>query len=59
MPSMLSSLRKHKLVFVKKWTSKLLMLFKKLNFIFKLKPTTTLISFIRRCYNRIRNTFSK
>ena len=59
MLSTLSSLKKYKLVFVKKQTSKLLILFKKPNIVFKLKPTTTLISFIRRCYNKIKNTSSK
>jgi Tfp pilus assembly major pilin PilA len=54
-----SSLKKYKLVFVKKQISKLLMLSKRLNIIFKLKPTITLISFIKRCYNKIRNTFNK
>jgi hypothetical protein len=59
MLSTLSSLKKHKLAFIKKQVSKLLILFKKLNIIFKLKLTITLISFIKRCYNRIKNTFNK
>jgi hypothetical protein len=59
MPSMQSSLKKHKPVSIKKQTSKLLMLFKKLNIVFKLKPTITLISFIKRCYDKTRNTSSK
>ena len=59
MLSMLSSLKKYKLVFIKKWTSKLLMLFKKPNFVFKLKLTATLVSFVKRCYNKIRNTSNK
>jgi len=59
MPSTLSSLKKYKLVFVKKQISKLLVLFKRPNIIFKLKPTITLISSIKRCYNKIKNTFSR
>jgi len=55
----LSSLKKYKLVFIKKQTSKLLILSKRPNIIFKLKLIITLISFIKRCYNKIRNTFSK
>ena len=35
------------------------MLFKRPNIIFKLKLTTTLISSIKRCHDKIRNTFSK
>ena len=54
-----NSLKKYKFAFVKKQISKLLMLCKKLNIIFKLKLIITLISFIKRCYNKTKNTFNK
>ena len=54
-----NSLKNYKPAFAKRQISKLLMLSKKLNVIFKLKPTATLISFIKKCYNKTKNTFSK
>ena len=54
-----NSLKKYKLAFAKRQISKLLVLFKKLNVVFKLKLIITLISFIKRYYNKTKNTFNK
>jgi hypothetical protein len=58
MLSIQSSSKKYKLISVKKQINELHALFKRLNIIFKLKLTITLISFIKRYYNKTRNTLA-